>query len=57
MGKTSNEVKQRYNKKNYKQIKASLKFELCDEFKDFCKTNELSYSQFIEVALKKLKEK
>ena len=56
MGKTSNEAKTRYNLKSYKQVKVSLKFELYDEFKEFCNSNELSYSKFIELALKKLKE-
>ena len=56
MGKTSWQVKQRYNKKHYKSFAAQLKIELAEEVNEFCKENELSKPQFIKLALEKLKE-
>lgn len=37
MGKTSNEVKRRYNEKNYKQINVALRFEDVEQLEKYCK--------------------
>jgi hypothetical protein len=39
MGKTSNAVKQKWNKKHYRQIKISIKPEIADGFQSACKAS------------------
>lgn len=54
MGKTSSEVKNRYNKKAYKAFGTLVKPELFEKLDNYCKENGLSRSQFLALALEKL---
>lgn len=51
MGKTSSAVKNRYNKKAYKQWNAQIKPELFDALTAYCKEHGLSRSQFLQMAI------
>ena len=53
MGKTSNEVKRRYNNKVYARINAELPKELVSEFKDKCKAEGVSQASIIKKAIEK----
>lgn len=55
MGYTSSEVKYRYNKKTYKAFNVQIKPELFEKIDSYCKENGLSRSQFLELAIKTLK--
>ena len=55
MGYTSSEVKYRYNKKTYKAFNVQIKPELFEKIESYCKENGLSRSQFLELAIKTLK--
>ncbi len=56
MGKTSWEVKAKYNRKHYKSFSTQLKYELFEEIDNYCKEKNLSRSQFLQLAISKLKE-
>ena len=51
MGKTSWQVKKRYNDKVYKRIVADLPAEIVDRFKDKCKAEQVSQAQVIKEAI------
>lgn len=51
MGKTSTEVKARYNKKAYVAWSVRLKPELNDRINAYCQANNLSKSQFLTLAI------
>lgn len=51
MGKTSSEVKARYNKKAYKQWACQIKPELHERLMSYCHENNLSKSQFLTLAI------
>jgi len=53
MGKTSNAVKQRYNEKNYKQVKVSLKIELVEQWEKKLQEDSISKAEFIRSAIMK----
>jgi len=42
MGKTSNSIKDKWNRKNYRQIKISVKSEVAEAFKIACKADNVS---------------
>ena len=56
MGYTSTQVKARYNKKAYKQFNVQIKPELFERIDDYCKSNNLSISEFLLKAIEKLAE-
>lgn len=56
MGHTSTAVKDRYNKKAYKQFNIKIKPDLYEKIDNFCKDKELSRSEFLTLAIEKLKE-
>lgn len=56
MGHTSTQVKARYNKKAYKQFNVQIKPELFDRINNYCKSNDLSRSEFLLKAIEKLAE-
>lgn len=51
MGKTSSEVKNRYNSKVYSPISVKLPKELVAQFRDACKANGDSQAQIIKEAI------
>lgn len=51
MSYTSSTVKNRYNKKNYKQFSTQIKPELYEEINNFCKNNNLSKPAFLKLAI------
>lgn len=51
MGKTSSEVKARYNKKAYKQWACQIKPDLHERLMTYCQENGLSKSQFLTLAI------
>ena len=51
MGKTSNAVKQRYNEKNYKQVKVSLKIDLVERWEKKLQEDSISKAEFIRNAI------
>lgn len=51
MGKTSSQVKARYNKKAYKQFNVQIKPDLFNSIDAYCKENGLSRSQFLQRAI------
>lgn len=53
MGKTSNAVKQRYNEKNYKQVKVSLKIDLVEQWEKKLQEDAMSKAEFIRNAIVK----
>lgn len=57
MGHTSSDVKDRYNKKNYKQFNVKIKPDLFEEIDAFCKSKELSKSAFLKLAIDTLSKK
>ena len=57
MGHTSSAVKDRYNKKNYKQFNVKIKPELYEKLENFCKEKELSRSEFLTLAIDTLSKK
>lgn len=56
MGHTSSTVKNRYNKKNYKQFATQIKPDLYEEIDGFCKDNSLSKPEFLKLAIEILKK-
>jgi len=52
MGKTSNEVKRRYNEKNYKQINVALRFEDVEQLEKYCKATGDSKRGFFSRMIK-----
>lgn len=48
MGKTSWQVKKKYNQKVYKRISADLPKDLVDDFKELCKAKDISQAQVIK---------
>lgn len=57
MGYTSATVKNKYNKKAYKQFNTQIKPELFEEIDAFCKSKELSKSAFLKLAIDTLSKK
>ena len=53
MGKTSWQVKARYNDKVYSRIQVQLDKDLVAKFKDKCDRYEISYSSVIKDAIEK----
>ena len=51
MGKTSWQVKQRYNQKNYTRVVADIPKELATVFKEKCKREQVSQAQVIKKAI------
>ena len=51
MGKTSNAVKQRYNEKNYKQVKVSLKINLVEQWEKKLQEDSISKANSLETPL------
>ena len=51
MGKTSSAVKQRYNEKNYKQVKVSLKIDLVERWEKKLQEDSISKAEFIRNAI------
>ena len=51
MGKTSNAVKQRYNEKNYRQVKVSLKINLVEQWEKKLQEDSISKAEFIRSAI------
>ena len=47
MGKTSNAVKQRWNKEHYVQVKVSVRPEIAEAFKEKCKSGDVSMASEI----------
>lgn len=56
MGTAATRAKTRYNDKAYKQYAVRVKPDLFDRIDLYCKNNNLSKSQFLEMAIKKLEE-
>lgn len=56
MGKTSSEVKNRYNKKTYTPIVVSVKKETAEAYKKKCDDMGISYSQVLHQAIGKFLE-
>ena len=56
MGKTSYEVKYRWEKKNYKQFQCRLKPPLWEEIQAYIDAEGISKAQFLERAIQKLTE-
>lgn len=57
MSNTSWQVKAKYNKKAYKQFACRIKPDLFEEINSYCEDNNLSKSQFLKIAIDKLKKK
>ena len=53
---TSTAIKNKYNKKAYKQFNVKIKPELYKKIDNFCKEKELSRSQLLQLAIDKLEE-
>ena len=51
MDKTSNAVKQRYNEKNYRQVKVSLKINLVEQWEKKLQEDSISKAEFIRNAI------
>lgn len=51
MDKTSNAVKQRYNEKNYRQVKVSLKINLVEQWEKKLQEDSISKAEFIRSAI------
>ena len=51
MGKTSNAVKQRYNEKNYRQVKVCLKINLVEQWEKKLQEDSISKAEFIRSAI------
>ena len=56
MGRTSSEVKNRYNKKTYKAFNILIKPELFERLEEYRNERGLSRSQFLQLAIDKLEE-
>ena len=56
MGKTSAEVKQKYNKQHYRQFASNIKFDLYDEIQSYIDAEGISKAKFLERAIQKLTE-
>ncbi len=56
MGRTSTQVKARYNKKAYKQFNVQIKPELFDRIAAYCNKRHLSRSEFLQKAIEQLSE-
>ena len=54
MGKTSNAVKDRWNKAHYKQYTARIKPDIYDEIEKYIADNGLSKPKFLELAIREL---
>ena len=57
MGKTSWQVKQRYNKKVYGQLATQLPKAFVEQFKEWCKEREVSQASVILTALTEFMKK
>ena len=51
MGKTSWQVKAKYNKKTYKNFSTKIRPELLNDINKYCEENELSKPQFLKIAI------
>ena len=56
MGKTSWEVKAKYNSKHYRNFSTRIKHELFEQIDNYCKENNLSRSQFLKLAIDTLEK-
>ena len=54
MGATSTASKSKYNKKAYENFNVRLKPELFERINEYCRNNNLSRSQFLQLAIDKL---
>ena len=54
MGRTSTEVKARYNKKTYKQFNVQIKPELYERITNYCAEKQISRSEFLTAAIQAL---
>ena len=57
MSNTSWQVKAKYNKKAYKQFACRVKPDLFEEINSYGEDNNLSKSQFLQIAIDLLKDK
>ena len=55
MGKTSWEVKAKYNKKAYIRFTSDIKSDLFNRIDAYCKENNLSRSQFLTLAIENIR--
>ena len=56
MGKTSNEVKRRYNSKTYTEFHVSLKHEDYNKIEKITEEKEISKAEFVRQAIKKFED-